>query len=64
MVVTRSKSRKTRTNPSHCQKPARYVGGESNQVVKSWRSVETRGITLPGNLRYRMSNLGLAILWS
>ncbi len=46
------------------QKPARYVGGELNQVVKNWESVETRiALVFPDIYDIGMSNLGLAILY-
>jgi radical SAM family uncharacterized protein len=45
------------------QKPARYVGGELNQVLKPWESVETRvALVFPDIYDIGMSNLGLAIL--
>ena len=46
------------------QKPARYVGGELNQVVKSWEAVETHvALLFPEIYDIGMSNLGLAILY-
>jgi radical SAM family uncharacterized protein len=46
------------------QKPARYVGGELNQVVKPWEGVETRvALVFPDIYDIGMSNLGLAILY-
>jgi radical SAM family uncharacterized protein len=46
------------------QKPARYVGGELNQVVKNWESIETRvALVFPDIYDIGMSNLGLAILY-
>ncbi len=46
------------------QKPARYVGGELNQVVKDWDSVETRlALVFPDIYDLGMSNLGLAVLY-
>ncbi len=46
------------------QKPARYVGGELNQVVKNWASIETHiALVFPDIYDIGMSNLGLAILY-
>jgi radical SAM family uncharacterized protein len=46
------------------QKPARYVGGELNQVVKHWGSIETHvALVFPDIYDIGMSNLGLAILY-
>ena len=46
------------------QKPARYVGGELNQVVKNWASIDTRiALVFPDIYDIGMSNLGLAILY-
>jgi radical SAM family uncharacterized protein len=46
------------------QKPARYVGGELNQVVKNWDSIETHvALVFPDIYDIGMSNLGLAILY-
>jgi len=46
------------------QKPARYIGGELNQVVKNWDSIETRvALVFPDIYDIGMSNLGLAILY-
>ena len=46
------------------QKPARYTGGELNQVVKNWESIETRiALVFPDIYDIGMSNLGLAILY-
>ena len=46
------------------QKPARYVGGELNQVVKPWESVQTHvALCFPDIYDIGMSNLGLAILY-
>ncbi len=46
------------------QKPARYVGGELNQVVKPWESVETHvALVFPDIYDIGMSNLGLTILY-
>ncbi len=46
------------------QKPARYIGGELNQVVKNWDAVETHvALVFPDIYDIGMSNLGLAILY-
>ncbi len=46
------------------QKPARYVGGELNQVVKDWDATETHvALVFPDIYDIGMSNLGLAILY-
>jgi len=46
------------------QKPARYIGGELNQIVKNWDSIETRvALVFPDIYDIAMSNLGLAILY-
>ncbi|HBX69851.1 MAG TPA: B12-binding domain-containing radical SAM protein, partial [Chloroflexi bacterium] len=46
------------------QKPGRYTGGELNQVVKDWDSVETTvALVFPDLYDLGMSNLGLAILY-
>jgi radical SAM family uncharacterized protein len=46
------------------QKPARYTGGELNQVVKPWDAVATHiALVFPDIYDIGMSNLGLAILY-
>lgn len=46
------------------QKPGRYVGGELNQVLKPWDSVETRvALAFPDIYDLGLPNLGLAILY-
>jgi radical SAM family uncharacterized protein len=46
------------------QKPARYAGGELNQVVKDWEQVPLRvALAFPDIYELGMSNLGLAILY-
>lgn len=46
------------------QKPARYTGGELNQIVKNWESIETHvALIFPDIYDIGMSNLGLAILY-
>lgn len=46
-------------------KPARYLGGEFNSVVKAWGSVACRFlIGLPDLYEVGMSNLGLSILYN
>jgi radical SAM family uncharacterized protein len=46
------------------QKPARYTGGEINQVIKGWQSVRTHvALVFPDLYDLGMSNLGWAILY-
>jgi radical SAM family uncharacterized protein len=46
------------------QKPGRYTGGELNQIVKDWESVDTHlALIFPDIYDLGMSNLGLAILY-
>jgi radical SAM family uncharacterized protein len=46
------------------QKPARYIGGELNQVIKNWEAVQTHiALVFPDIYDIGMSNLGLAILY-
>ena len=46
------------------QKPGRYTGGELNQVVKPWDSVDTHvALVFPDLYDIGMSNLGWAILY-
>ncbi len=46
------------------QKPSRYWGGEINQVVKDWESVQTHvALIFPDLYDLGMSNLGWAILY-
>ncbi|RME48536.1 MAG: B12-binding domain-containing radical SAM protein, partial [Caldilineae bacterium] len=46
------------------QKPARYIGGEYNSVVKDWDAIPTRiALAFPDVYDLGMSNLGLAILY-
>lgn len=46
------------------QKPGRYTGGELNQVVKDWNSVDLSvALIFPDLYDLGMSNLGLAILY-
>ncbi len=46
------------------QKPGRYVGGELNQIVKDWNSVETHvALAFPDIYDIGMPNVGLAILY-
>lgn len=46
------------------QKPARYVGGELNSVVKDWDAVDFRvAMAFPDIYDLGMSNLGLMILY-
>ncbi len=46
------------------QKPARYVGGEYNQVVKDKREVDVRvAFCFPDTYEIGMSNLGMRILY-
>lgn len=47
------------------QKPGRYVGGELNQIVKDWNTVETRvALAFPDIYDIGMPNVGLAILYN
>ncbi len=49
---------------SSVQKPARYVGGEVNSVVKDWDSVSTRvALIFPDIYDIGVSNVGLKILY-
>ena len=46
------------------QKPARYYGGELNQVQKNWAAIETHvALVFPDIYDIGMSNLGLAVLY-
>ena len=46
------------------QKPARYVGGEYNQIVKDKADVDTRvAFCFPDTYEIGMSNLGMRILY-
>ena len=46
------------------QKPARYTGGEYNQIIKDKRSVELRlAFCFPDTYEIGMSNLGMKILY-
>lgn len=46
------------------QKPGRYVGGEYNQVVKSWDAMETHvALAFPDLYDIGLPNLGIAILY-
>lgn len=46
------------------QKPGRYVGGELNQIVKDWRSVETHfAMIFPDIYDIGVPNLGVMILY-
>jgi len=46
------------------RKPGRYTGGELNQVVKDWDTIETKvALVFPDIYDLGMSNLGLAILY-
>jgi radical SAM family uncharacterized protein len=46
------------------QKPARYYGGEFNQVLKEWDDIETHlALVFPDIYDIGMSNLGLAVLY-
>jgi radical SAM family uncharacterized protein len=45
-------------------KPGRYTGGEFNQVVKNWETIETKiAFVFPDIYDLGMSNLGLALLY-
>ncbi|MBN2499508.1 MAG: B12-binding domain-containing radical SAM protein, partial [Anaerolineales bacterium] len=46
------------------QKPGRYTGGELNQVVKDWDTIQTKiALIFPDVYDLGMSNYGLAILY-
>jgi radical SAM family uncharacterized protein len=46
------------------QKPARYIGGELNQIVKNWDETEIHlALVFPDIYDIGMSNLGLSILY-
>jgi radical SAM family uncharacterized protein len=46
------------------QKPARYTGGELNEISKSWQDIQTHiALVFPDIYDLGMSNLGLAILY-
>ncbi len=48
----------------HVEKPGRYVGGEHNQVLKDWESIQTRVcLVFPDIYDIGQPNLGLAILY-
>jgi radical SAM family uncharacterized protein len=45
-------------------KPARYIGGEWNSVIKDWGACDVRwALAFPDTYEIGMSNLGLAILY-
>ena len=63
ITIDEIKSKLERILPT-VQKPARYTGGELNQVVKNWDAIETRiALVFPDIYDIGMSNLGLAILY-
>ncbi|OQY45826.1 MAG: B12-binding domain-containing radical SAM protein [Anaerolineaceae bacterium 4572_78] len=46
------------------QKPARYIGGEYNSIVKDWHAIDVKiALAFPDIYDLGMSNLGLAILY-
>lgn len=46
------------------QKPARYTGGELNEIVKDWNIIQTKiALVFPDIYDIGMSNLGLSILY-
>ncbi len=46
------------------RKPARYTGGEYNQVIKDWEAIPLKvALVFPDIYEIGMSNLGLAILY-
>ncbi|MCD8189937.1 MAG: B12-binding domain-containing radical SAM protein, partial [Clostridiales bacterium] len=46
------------------QKPARYTGGEYNEIIKDKAAVDTRfAFCFPDTYEIGMSNLGLRILY-
>ncbi len=63
LTFTEIQSRLERVLPT-VQKPGRYTGGELNQVVKDWDTVNTKvALVFPDIYDLGMSNLGLAILY-
>lgn len=49
----------------HIQKPARYIGGEWNSVVKDHDSVDVKvALAFPDVYEVAMSHLGLKIIYS
>ncbi len=47
------------------QKPARYIGGEFNSIVKDWDTTQTKiALAFPEVYDLGMSNLGLAVLYN
>ncbi len=47
------------------QKPARYIGGEFNSIVKNWDTIQTKiALAFPEVYDLGMSNLGLAVLYN
>ncbi|NLW72155.1 MAG: B12-binding domain-containing radical SAM protein, partial [Chloroflexi bacterium] len=48
----------------HVEKPGRYVGGEYNQAIKDWQSVNLHvALAFPDIYDLGQPNLGLAILY-
>ncbi|HEY62888.1 MAG TPA: TIGR03960 family B12-binding radical SAM protein, partial [Anaerolineae bacterium] len=46
------------------QKPGRYVGGEYNQIIKDWNTIQTKvALVFPDIYDLGMSNLGMTILY-
>jgi radical SAM family uncharacterized protein len=63
ITVTEIQNKLERILPT-VQKPGRYTGGELNQVVKDWESVDIHmALVFPDLYDLGMSNLGLAILY-
>ena len=49
----------------HVQKPARYIGGEWNSIVKNHDSVDVKvALGFPDVYEVAMSHLGLKIIYS
>lgn len=49
----------------HVQKPARYIGGEWNSIVKNHDSVDVKvALAFPDVYEVAMSHLGLKIIYS
>ncbi len=66
MVAVRSSARVVPVEAllPHVSKPARYVGGEWNSVIKDWDTVDVRiALSYPDVYDIGMSNLGLGILY-
>lgn len=64
MIVTESLNKNLNKILLNVEKPARYVGGEHNQVMKPWHDVKTHvALVFPDIYDIGAPNLGLAILY-